>query len=497
MNSQGSPHGSRSGVTGFLLNRRLSLVVAAASFVTVLLLALGVAAFVDSYLKEKNGQSLAELAFHMSQTLDNGVYERFGDLLQISHRLDFRSLQQNPQKLRAYLEQQQRFFPEYAWLGFVRPDGTVLAGTGGMLERKNISAREWVQAGKQNPYAGDVHEAMLLSALLPQPQDGEPLRLIDLALPIYDDQNRLLGVMGAHLSWQWAKDIRKNLLSHNLDGREIEILILNSKGSVLLGSSGGASNGMDLSKLLSFRQAREFKVGSVSEQWPDGNRYTSGYARGKGRPDFNGLNWIVLARQSDAIVHQETSAIMQKAVLLGLLIGLLAGAGCWFSVSRALEPLQQIEEALARLDQDAATLPETLPTTRRDALAGFARKLYSRLIDMYGREHQLLAEREELRAELTQHFDTKAHLAELRRSLELRVLERTADLQDTNRLLEQQLEQAAATLLSCRQYLQDHPDSTGLQAQIRKNLELLRTPPADTAVQGSQTATEPSVREKL
>lgn len=77
------------------------------------------------------------------------------------------------------------------------------------------------------------------------------------------------------------------------------------------------------------------------------------------------------------------------------------------------------------------------------------------------------------------------------------MLERTADLQDANRLLEQQLEQAAATLLSCRQYLQDHPDSTGLQAQIRNNLELLKTPPVGTAVQGSQTATEPSVREKL
>lgn len=498
MNNNQKPTG-----TAFFRSRRyLPLAVASFALVLSLVVAFVVGNLVYANLKLKNGQALSELAFHMAETLDNGLYERFGDLMQLKNSPDLLGFLRNPRQLRTYFEYQQRFFPEYAWLGFVKPDGTVLAGSGGLLEGRNIAERGWVKAGRQAAYAGDVHDALLLSSLLPRPQDGEPLRLLDVALPVHDAHHRLLGVMGAHLSWQWVKDIRNNLLTHDLKNRRIEILVLNSKGSVLLGSSGNASNGVDLSRLESFRLARETKVGSLFERWPDGGWYNTGYARGKGHRDFSGLNWVVLARQSDAVALAEAAEIRYKILLLGVLAGLFTGTICWLGARWALQPIELVTAAAQKLRLRGGALPEAIHLPRRDEISVFAETMYDQLVDMLRREEQLMLENAHLWSEVERFRSVELRLAEMRRGLELRVLERTADLQETTTALmrvrdeaeqaktdmgsriaamEQQLGRLEATLTCCRAELELQADRSDLLARVSHDLEQLRTLPGGQA----------------
>lgn len=425
----------------FSFSRRFLVTIALIPFVISLVISFSVSNIIYHNLKDKNGKALAELAFHMAETLDSAVYERFGDLMQISHRPDFGGLLDKPALLRSYFEQQQRLFQEYAWIGFVRPDGTVLAGSGGMLEGQNISSRDWVQAGMKAPFAGDVHEAKLLASLLPPPQDGEVLRLVDLALPVHDRKGQLLGVLGTHLSWQWAKDIRNKLLSHDLNSRQIEILVLNSKGTVLLGSSGSLANGADLSRLESFKQATEHRIGSTFERWPDSKQYNTGYARGKGHRDFTGLNWIVLARQPEQVAVAEAGHIKLQVLAAGGLLGILAGLCCYCALVWFLRPL----ERLAAFTEVLCEEPEVVAGGRKDEIGRFVTIIQGYLFALCMQKRKLAAENLQLQDEATKIVAAEQRYADLRRSLELRVLERTADLQDQLTALQKKHAEAPLT----------------------------------------------------
>ena len=63
--------------------------------------------------------------------------------------------------------------------------------------------------------------------------DG-PLRLIDVAAPIHDDFGVPVGVMAAHLSWDWAERLRQDLVESLVAPDPVEVFVLNSDGKVVL-----------------------------------------------------------------------------------------------------------------------------------------------------------------------------------------------------------------------------------------------------------------------
>lgn len=401
--------------------QRLALLLAGVCLLLSLVVAIIISTPVISAIKARNGQELAELAYHTAGTLDNGLYERFNNLLFFSQFAGTQPFSNNPALLRRYFDQQQQLFPEFAWIGFVRPDGTVLAGTGGLLEGKNILAREWVRAGQKGPFAGDVHEALLLSSLLPRPQSGEPLRLVDLSLPVHDLNNRLIGVLGAHLSWEWAKELRKNLLGHSLQGRQVDILILNKDGKVLLGSTGSSANGADLSQLTSYRYGKSMQEGFVSERWPDGENYVTGYARSKGRNHFKGLDWIVLVRQSEAAAAAELLTIRLKIIGLGALLGLVIALLSWLGTLRLLSPLTQLNQA------HQGNAPSAYPG---NPFTPLVRSLRAQLDALYEQNRLITENNQSLQQEVQYYHSLTQRLTDQRRSLELQIIERTQDLKD-------------------------------------------------------------------
>ncbi len=95
---------------------------------------------------------LARLAGGMAESLDTTLRERFREI-QVVAGLD--PLRErwgaDATTIRGVLTAMRTTAPDYAWLGFVAPDGRVRVGTQGMLEGLAMSGRAWFETGLTSP----------------------------------------------------------------------------------------------------------------------------------------------------------------------------------------------------------------------------------------------------------------------------------------------------------------------------------------------------------
>lgn len=159
-------------------------------------------------LREDIGLRLEGTSRALADRLDEGLYERLNDMRALALLPGMDEPVKNQELLRDMFGLMQLNYPDYAWIGVTDAEGRVRVASRGMLEGISVARRPWFQAGRKEPYVGDIHEAVLLAKLLPV-QGDEPLRLIDVASPIHDDHGVVIGVIGAHLSWQWAESLRQ------------------------------------------------------------------------------------------------------------------------------------------------------------------------------------------------------------------------------------------------------------------------------------------------
>lgn len=152
-----------------------------------------------------------------------------------------------------------------SWVGIARADGSVVAAARGLLVGENVASRPWFSEGLKGPFAGDVHEAVLLARLL-NPEGDDPLRFIDFAAPILNADGTVWGVLGTHVNWKWVRELVQQAASD----LELETFIVNAAGTVIL-STGPTSE--DFLDLAIFRSAALGSQDTTAEIWPDGRTY--------------------------------------------------------------------------------------------------------------------------------------------------------------------------------------------------------------------------------
>lgn len=356
---------------------------------------------------------LSEAAAQMRDRLDQGMFERWRDI-QVAAALDMPSLPDDALagRRRALLDRLRTTYPAYAWIGFTDAAGTVVAAAGGLLEGQSVAARPWFKGALQGPFAGDVHDAKLLQKLL-APPGAEPLRFVDVAVPLQAADGTVLGVLGAHLSWDWAREVEAAVLTPTLRADGVELLVLSAAGSVLLGPAG--TPGLEI-------PLRDGRPDLAAAPWAASHLSSS--AATLGYKDYPGLGWWVVSRQPVSLALAPVAALHRSLLLAGLIItGLAVVAG--LAAARIIaRPLELLARAAGQVRHGGA-----LPPVR-----GYAevRTLAAALGDAF------TAERAAADA-----------LREANAALEQRVADRTAALEAANATLrqsQQRLEVQAADL---------------------------------------------------
>lgn len=242
-----------------------------------------------------------------------------------------------------------------SWAGFAEPDGTVIAASNGLLLGQNVGERPWFREGLKGPFAGDVHEAVLLASLLPQ--TSEPLRFIDFAVPVDDGNGGVRGVLGVHLNASWIKRIIDEL-AHALN---VDIVIVRATGGTSISS---VPDLPDLSGLASLQRARTGAIGASLEQWPDDQAYFTLTVPELTYQDLPKFGWNIVARidgQAATVPAREMSNYLILR-LLGMATILLLLTALY--IVAFIRPLSRLAKNAAEIAEGHETYPMESNRTR-------------------------------------------------------------------------------------------------------------------------------------
>ena len=245
-------------------------------------------------------------------------------------------------ELRLRLETIAGLNERYAWIGLARPDGRVVTATGGILEGDSVAERPWFRAGIQAPFAGDVHEAVLLQRII-APNATEPLRLIDFAAPVRRPDGSILGVIGSHVTWSAVRDVVRDSLRDT--GRDV--VLVSRSGEILVGPRELEGKALSLPSILAARQsAPQNNV----ETWPDGQRYLTTVISPITYGNLPSFGWSLIIRQPADAAAAPARAITRRlaiALVIAALIALLASLVVGGMVTKPLKLLRDSARALA------------------------------------------------------------------------------------------------------------------------------------------------------
>ncbi|WP_310327628.1 diguanylate cyclase domain-containing protein [Roseateles asaccharophilus] len=383
---------------------------------TVLTLVIGVLAvtlLVDRLVHQQARRDALRLlqanADGLRDALDRGMAQHFAEVRLLS------GLQQVAQAptvadARVALDGFVTSFPQFAWLGLTDASGKVIASANGLLEGVNVSARPWFKGALAGPFVGDVHEAVLLAKLLPA--QNEPWRFVDFAFPLKDEQGRIKGVLGAHLSWGWAGQLRQDLSERLAKEAGAEVLVLGSNDIVLLGPTE--------------QQGKKLPPST------DGSLLWA-TSKSAGHGDFRTLGWQVVVRQpANQALAPYDALHAQTLATAGAVFALLLPM-TWWLARRLSRPLVDVKKALS----GQAAMPRD-----DDILYEEARALKQALI-----EHD------------ERHARQSAALEAMAMSLEKRVDERTRELADINDRLSQSMRDVGRSQERLASILRQSPDA--------------------------------------
>lgn len=387
------------------LGARIGIIIAVISIALTLVFSFFAAKRSRDEIQKNIGMDLSELAFQMSDKLDKGMFERYREIQLMAKWPVITDRAASREAKRLVLDGIKKTYQVHAWIGLTNEKGIVVAGTGGLLEGNDVSARPWFPGGSKGPYAGDVHGALLLSKHLPAPPDGN-LRFVDVAAPVYDAQGRFMGVLCSHLNWEWAKEVRESLFQETGAKKGVEIFIVNNQGEILLSPAG-----LPFKELTNLTKAwHQRKSGYAIQDWPDGKGFLTGVAVTSGYLDYPGLGWTIAVRIPSSVAFTPALRLQIWILGFGLTMGLLLAAAGWGVALKITAPLRQIAGTADSIREQGSAL--SIPVTPgRDEVAVLSRSLHDLISDLNERNYELVHARDKL---------------------EDRVKERTSELQDAN-----------------------------------------------------------------
>jgi len=338
---------------------RLGLILALSIATLVFLLTIALTSLIShrasDSLEQEIGERLSTTSHQLADKLDFYMWSRYQEV-QLLQGLDL----EDRDETRRLLDQVQTNIPAFSWMGVTDAAGTVVASTNGILEGASIAERPVYLKAQDAPFIGDVHEAVLLAELLPNPT-GEPLQFVDISVPLFQDGS-FQGVLATHLSWTWGKEVLEHFnrtLHEQVDDTDL-FVVSGRDNVVLLGPDDMVGKPLPVS----------FTEGASVKEWEEGQDYLTGMSIGEGYDEYPGLGWRVVVRQPTAVAFAPVETLETRILWIGLLASLVTAVLGWLLASIVTRPLKRITETASLMEQGKAnTFPHQSGIEEIESLA--------------------------------------------------------------------------------------------------------------------------------
>lgn len=356
------------------LKFRLPLFAVSLTLMAVCTLAVVTERIASQRMKMEAGEVMSRRAMSFAGMIDRLMAERVSDISVRSVDLVRSGLLDRPAQMRAALEGVKNNYDGYAWIGYADRTGHVVAATDALLEGADVSSRPWFQNASHSPFVGDVHRALLLEKKL-KTEDNEPLRFLDIAVPVLGREDEVVGVLCAHIDWRWIKGLAQLLPL----AAQRDVLLVASDNTVLLGPLDMQGHNLPEDVVSNLRQS---KSGYGVARWPDGKIYLSGHALSRGYRSYSGLQWLIVIRQDVHSAYLSAAEIRNQIILWGAGIAAMFALLGWLVAKRISQPLAAISNAAAAIEagNTAIRIPQLSTFHEVTVLARALSSLIQRLL---------------------------------------------------------------------------------------------------------------------
>ena len=400
---------------------RVTLLFGAIALAALSLLSFLLGGMLTEQALRERGESLQGIGASTAILLAEGLHERMREVQRLAGSSEAERIGLDAAGWRAAIDRLAEGRPHYAWIGVADAEGKVLSASRQMLVGADVSKRPWYYGARQGPYVGDVHPAKLLTDMLPAADDGEPLRFLDFAAPLRTARGEVVGVLGVHADWRWARDVIARVRRQDARNAGTLVYVLDRQRRVIHHPVGPDAQG-------SLVAGSPVPAGPAVLPWDDGQRYLTTGVPVVAFDALTDLGWTVVVRQPIDQALAPVASAQRTVWLAGGLVAALVMLSTWIIAGRISGPLADIAEAAEKID--AGDTHVAIPLSRRSSELERLSRSLSRMTQ------RLLAREREL--------------AEANQQLEARVAQRTAALAEANRHLELLAHQDGLTRLANR-----------------------------------------------
>ncbi len=246
-----------------------------------------------------------------------------------------------------------------SWIGYADVNGRVLQASDNLLVGEDVSQRPWFRNGLREPYAGDVHEAVLLAKLIASDQPGG-LRFVDLAIPVRRADGQVLGVVGMHINFAWAE----RFLKEEAAALALSLYLSGPDGQIIVSTTGSVPTEQEVRIV---RAAQPANQTATREVWPDGKTYFSSLVPQVGYQDLPSFGWRLIGRLdgnqfSDGVVWLRGAWFIGLFAMLAVITTITA-----VFVLTFIRPFEELGRSAEQIAAGEEIYPPDLKRTREMA----------------------------------------------------------------------------------------------------------------------------------
>jgi signal transduction histidine kinase len=218
----------------WIIDPRRSLVIGAVWLIIALAAifsiaaAIWVGAIARQNLMEQHVRRLLLETDQLSSDVGQAIDARLAAVRAAARILRENGLDGRQRDLKGVFDELSTTYPQLDWIAIADSHGIVVDGLGELQNGRTVETSPWFRAGLQGPWLGTIDSATRAAA-------ATASALGDLAVPVRDDTERVVGVVAARLSWRRPADHPQRLTDETDRDIATQAFVLDRNRVVLVG----------------------------------------------------------------------------------------------------------------------------------------------------------------------------------------------------------------------------------------------------------------------